>query len=304
MKNYKFASIDIGSNAVRLLFCNVLELADEKVQFKKSSLIRVPLRLGENAFTKGYLDQEKLQKLSKCISAFKNLIDINEVVGYKAFATSAMRNCSNKEEVIEKIYKETDVLIQLISGTEEAEIISSTNIPRELSTENEILYMDVGGGSTELTYKREDFTSNRSFPIGTLRILYNKPIQSQWEEISRWLKMNRLIDSKIKMIGSGGNINKIYKIHRKKNSDRFFSSEEIPEFIEKVKKMSFEERMVKLNLNADRADVILPASQIFDFVLQKTKTEIIFVPKSGLSDGIVRKLYYAYKNVKFSKDSL
>lgn len=295
MKSYKFASIDIGSNALRLLFCTAIELDNEEVQFKKSSLIRIPLRLGESAFNQGYLDSQKIMQLSKCLLAFKYLIEVNNVVDFKAFATSALRNCSNNQEIISKIKAETGLEIQLISGTEEAKIISSMNIPRELIDEEELLYMDVGGGSTELTYHNNNFISNRSFPIGTLRMLYKKPVAQQWLEIERWLKMNRLLDSKIKMVGSGGNINKIYKIHRRKNSDRFFYSAEIPNFIKKLESMSIEERMIKLNLNSDRADVILPASQIFQFVLSNTKTEIIYVPKSGLSDGIVRKLYYDHK---------
>jgi exopolyphosphatase/guanosine-5'-triphosphate,3'-diphosphate pyrophosphatase len=295
LKFLRFASIDIGSNAIRLLFSNVFETAEGPV-FRKASLIRVPLRLGADSFTNQTISIENTNRLIDTMLAFKHLMKAHDIINYKAYATSAMRDANNANEVVKLVLKQSEINIEIISGEKEAEEIASKFLWHELVNDDRILYVDVGGGSTELTYfNGEKKVDQHSFNIGTIRLLHNTVSLEEWNELKEWLIKNELNNSKINIIGSGGNINKIFKIKRRKVMDLHLTSRGLKEAHEEIAQLSYEDRIVKYFLNPDRADVILPASEIFLSIIKITKTKKIYVPKVGLSDGIVRSLYSDYK---------
>jgi exopolyphosphatase/guanosine-5'-triphosphate,3'-diphosphate pyrophosphatase len=292
VKSVNFASIDIGSNAVRFLLSYVIE-TEEGPFFRKGILLRVPVRLGEDAFLHKRILKSNRVALMEAMHSFKHLMNVKEIQGYKAFATSAMREASNGEELVNQIEKETGIHIQIISGDKEADVISGDNIPAYLAKRKKLLYMDVGGGSTEFTFYEKKSTERRSFNIGTLRLKNGLITPRQWEKLESWLEELGLKDSGVPIVGSGGNINKIFKLKRAK--DRYYiTSEDLFEFYEEANQLTETERITTYNVNPDRADVILPASRIFINVIKTTGTKKIFVPKTGLSDGIVRQLYTEY----------
>lgn len=293
----KFAAIDIGSNAVRLLISNVYDSISGPV-FKKSSLIRLPIRLGEDVFVNGKISEKKEQRLTKAMSAFKNMIDIHEVISYRACATSAMREASNGKEIAERIFKSTGVNIEIVSGTAEAEIIYANHIAEGLDNKFDYLYIDVGGGSTELTlFSNGYIKSSRSFNIGTIRLLHEKIEKWQWDEMKTWIKQQVISNKPIQAIGSGGNINKLYKLAKIKEG-KPLSFEKLKELEVILNKYSYEERMEVIGLNPDRADVILPASKIYLTAMKVADCKKIFVPQIGMSDGLVHLQYEAYKKQK------
>ncbi|MFN7013779.1 MAG: exopolyphosphatase [Bacteroidia bacterium] len=293
----KFAAIDIGSNAVRLLISNVYDGINGPV-FKKSSLIRLPIRLGEDVFVKGKISEKKEERLTKAMSAFKNIIDIHEVISYRACATSAMREASNGEEVAERILKSTGVNIEIVSGSAEAEIIYANHIAESLDNKFDYLYIDVGGGSTELTlFSNGYIKSSRSFNIGTIRLLHEKVEKWQWEEMKTWLKQKVISNKPIQAIGSGGNINKLYKLAKIKEG-KPLSFEKLKELEVILNKYSFNERMELIGLNPDRADVIVPAAKIYLTAMKVAECKKIYVPQIGMSDGLVHLQYEAYKKQK------
>lgn len=295
MNYLRFASIDIGSNAVRLLLTYVYETESGPV-FHKASLVRVPVRLGEDAFKLGYISEEKAQALKETMKSFFHLMNVYKVLGYRAYATSAMREAGNSAALIKEIKKESGIQIEVISGDIEANIISSKFEPAFIPNEEVLLFVDVGGGSTEITLLRHhEKQARRSFNIGTLRVLNGQVKAEVWDEMKSWLDSAGLLKSGIPLIGSGGNINKIFKMKRRKTTDLHVSRKALFEVLHELSPLSADERMVRYMLNPDRADVIIPASEIFLKITGFVGSKRIYVPKIGLSDGIVRSLYKEYR---------
>lgn len=293
MKLLKFAAIDIGSNAVRLLFTNVIE-DEKKTLFRKSSLIRMPLRLGEDSFNSGIISGARINKLVKTMLAFKYLMEVEDVVAYRACATSAMREATNGNDVVNHVKRETGIEIEIIEGKEEAEIIYSNGIVEMIGDLNPYLYVDVGGGSTEISlFAEKKRITTQSFDIGTIRILNNKVGKKDFKRMKDWIKGLQLNGNEVKLIGSGGNINKIYKTSGKKDGEPLLYSEltEINKFLNFY---TIDERIKVLGMNPDRADVIIPASEIFLKIMKWSGATQIIVPTIGVSDGIVRQLYKEY----------
>ena len=301
MKLLKFAAIDIGSNAVRLLLTNVIE-DEKKTSFRKSSLIRMPVRLGEDSFNDGVISERRIEKLTKTMLAFKYLMEVEDVVAYRACATSAMREASNGKEVVKRVKKETGIEIEIIDGKEEAEIIYSTQIVEMIDDLNPYLYVDVGGGSTEISlFSEKKRVATKSFDIGTIRILNNKVGKKDFKLMKEWIKDLKLNGKEVKLIGSGGNINKIYKTSAKKEGEPLLYGEliEINKFLNFY---TIDERIKVLGMNPDRADVIIPASEIFLKIMKWSDATQIIVPTIGVSDGIVRQLYKDYTKKKKGLD--
>lgn len=288
MKTKKYAAIDIGSNAMRLLINNVIE-AEGKVYYKKVAITRVPIRLGTEAFVHREISEANIQKMIYAMQAYSNLMKVHEVSSYRACATSAMREAKNGEEIIARIKKEADINIEIISGDEEAEIIYSTHIEKLINRPSNFLYLDVGGGSAECTlFSHGEIVTSKSFNIGTIRLLNDLVTEAHWEEMRLWLR-EVTKDKKMYLIGSGGNINKVFKLSRRPANEAL-SLEYIEEYLEDLKRYSYEERVLKLDLNLDRADVIIPALTIFTSVMKWANAEDIYVPKIGLADGIIKTL--------------
>ena len=263
----KFAAIDIGSNAIRLLLARVFENPDGPF-IKKESLIRMPIRLGDDAFLRKTISQEKIKKLSNTMIAFKYLMEAYEPLDYLACATSAMREAENSQKIINEIAKHSGLKLEVIDGKREANIIFSTHIAEKLSQDMAYLYIDVGGGSTELTlFHKNEPIEERSFNIGTIRILNNLVSKKQWTELKQWTKQQCKKYIKISAIGSGGNINKIFRLAGKKEN-RPITYKKLIMISKSIRQYSFEERIYKLGLRPDRADVILPASKIFSSVMR------------------------------------
>lgn len=290
----KFAAIDIGSNAVRLLLTRVIENGNQPI-FKKESLIRIPIRLGEDSFTQRKISKEKQENLLKAMNGFRFLIDAYEAVDYIACATSAMREAENGNEIVKKIKKESGINLEIIDGGKEAYIINSNHIEKKLGKNNSYLYIDVGGGSTELTlFSNDNSITSRSFNIGTVRLLENLVAKKNWKEMKNWIKENTTKYQPLIGIGSGGNINKIFRLSRKKEGSPI-SYKKIKEIYEFLKTYSLEERIKVLGLRPDRADVIIPASEIYLSVMKWGKIKQMSVPEIGLSDGLIHILYEKYK---------
>jgi exopolyphosphatase/guanosine-5'-triphosphate,3'-diphosphate pyrophosphatase len=303
LKLLRFAAIDIGSNAIRLLFSNVVE-DGKNTTFRKSSLIRVPLRLGEDSFATSIISKKKVDKLVSTMQAFRLLMEVHDVISYRACATSAMREAKNGKEVVEKVKKETGIDIEIIDGREEAEIIYANQIVELINDEKYYLYVDVGGGSTEITlFGNRKMIDSNSFNIGTVRILSGKVPKSSFTEMKDWIKNLNIGKKEISLIGSGGNINKIYKLAgRKENQKLHF--DELNEIFKFINYYTIEERIKVLGLNPDRADVIIPASDIYLKVMKWSGAKQIIVPTIGVSDGIVHNLYSDYKSKKKRISSL
>lgn len=293
----RFAAIDIGSNAVRLLLTNVYPGHEGgKTVFQKESLIRVPLRLGEEAFIDGKLSEKRAHKLIDTMKSFRQLMDVHGVVSYRACGTSAMRSITNGREVAQQIHQEANIDIEVISGEEEAEIIFSTGISYELSPKKSYLYIDVGGGSTDISLiKGKEYVASRSFKIGTLRLLNDLVSDDEWTSMKEWLIHLRKQYPKMEAIGSGGNINKMGKMYGK-NKDKYLSYTIIKAINAHLNRYTILERIRELNLKPDRADVIVPASIIFMNAMQWGSIKKIYVPKIGLADGIIKRLYAHYSN--------
>lgn len=295
MKLLKFAAIDIGSNAVRLLLSNVVENGDSVV-FRKSSLIRMPIRLGEDAFETGIISEARIQKLIKTMIAYRNLMEVEDVVAYRACATSAMREALNAPEIVERVSRQTGVNIEVINGRQEAEIVYSNGIAETLDSSKPFIYVDVGGGSTEISlFQNGQNIASQSFDIGTIRMLKEKVGKSEFDLIKMWLKNLKITGGKPKIIGSGGNINKLYRLAGKVEG-RPLSFAELQKLLAQIKSYTFEERISILGMNPDRADVIIPAARIYLKTMEWTGADKILVPTIGVSDGIVRMLYKNYRS--------
>ncbi len=287
----RYAAIDIGSNGMRLLIAKVIE-KEGVTSVQKLSLVRVPIRLGEDVFTNGFITDEKREKFIKTIKAYKLLMDIYEVKDFRAVATSAMREATNGNEIAQIIKKETDIDISLIDGKMEADLIFSTIHTQNISKSDSYLFIDVGGGSTEITiFNKGKRVESKSFKIGTVRLLQDKVDESNWEELDKWLDNVINSDKDFIAIGTGGNINRYFKLsgnlHLKPLKTDFMET-----IYDDLKSLSTEKRAEKYRLRYDRADVIVPAGKIYLTILKKCGIKEVLVPKIGLSDGIV---YYLYK---------
>ncbi len=284
------AAIDIGTNAVRLYFSNVYEKEDIIIA-EKASLLRIPVRLGEDVFQTGKISGEKCKKLIKTMRAFSLLIDVYKPVAYKAFATAAMREAENKIDIINNIKSETGIQVELIDGIREAEMVSAFNDIRFRGSHSIAMFIDVGGGSTEISaLKDRAFIDSNSFRIGTVRLLNDKVKDKEWKKLKKWLKRFENDYGKILCIGSGGNINKLIKLYGQSHKN-ILSLKDLKKGVKNLKKYTLNERIYVFGLRPDRADVIVPAGKIFKFIMKHTKSEFIYVPKIGLSDGIVTLMY-------------
>ncbi|WP_348704967.1 exopolyphosphatase [Tenacibaculum sp. 190524A02b] len=294
LKITKYGAIDIGSNAVRLLVANVIEEEDKDPQFKKSSLVRVPIRLGADAFVSGAISEKNINRMIDTMNAFKLIMKVHGVEKYKACATSAMREASNGEEVVKAIKKKTEVVIDIIDGKKEAAIISSTDLSQLIESDSTYLYVDVGGGSTEFTlFSRGKIINSKSFKIGTVRLINNKKSENKaiFKKVQQWIEENTKNYKRIALIGSGGNINKIFKMSGREQG-KPISYIYLNAQYQFLKKMTYKERISELGLNPDRADVIIPATKIYLSAMKWSNARKIFVPKIGLSDGIIKSLYF------------
>ncbi len=286
----KFAAIDIGSNAVRLLIMNVVEEGRKNV-LKKSSIIRMPVRLGDSVFTTGLIPKEKIQKLINTLEAYQKIMHVQEVVQYRCCATSAMREAQNGDEVVEQVKAATGMEIHIISGVNEAELIYSAEITTTMGENKPLLFVDVGGGSTECTLlvKRKVIDSD-SFKIGTLRLMHHTVEANEENRLKDWLIRLVTLHPKLVVIGTGGNINRYFKLSQVKEG-KALSYYHLMEMYDNLVEMKWEDRIRLTGLNPDRADVIIPAGELFLNILRWTKKKQIWVPKVGLADGIVRQLY-------------
>ena len=289
MKIRKYAAIDIGSNAVRMLVANVVEY-EKKTIFLKNSLVRIPVRLGQDAFSEGKISEVNIKRIIKSMKAFKLLMKVHGVKDYLAFATSALREAKNGSKVVEKVLEKSGIKIEIIDGKKEAKIISNTTIFDTISKEKTFLYVDVGGGSTEFSVLiKGKRTYSKSFKIGTVRLLNDKVSDKTWQAAEEWVNEHTQGHEKIYLLGTGGNINKLHKMAGIKD-DRPISYLTLNALSNKLNLLTYEERIVKLGLNPDRSDVILPAAKLFLKTLNWSGAKDIYVPKVGLSDGMIREL--------------
>ena len=284
------AAIDIGSNAARLLICEVV-IKGKETEFNRLNILRIPLQLGFDVFEKGFIGSSKKKMLIDTIKAYKQLMKVYEVEHYMACATSAMRDAQNSKEIIKEIEAETSIEIEIISGELEAEIIYENHIAELLDKEHSYLYMDVGGGSTELTlYHNNELVLQKSVNIGTVRMLTNKVTDETWEELKDICKNIAEKYNHVTGIGSGGNINKIFSLLRSKN-EKYLHANAVKEMQKEILQLSVDERMKKYNIKKDRAEVIVPAIQIYMNIFKWCGIEQILVPKIGLADGLIQHLY-------------
>lgn len=290
-----FSSIDIGSNAVRLLFANVYETKNGPVT-EKASLIRIPLRLGLDVFYDGRISDQRTEDLVKTMRAFKLLIDVYKPIGYRVAATSAMREASNNHEVLEIVKNETGLEIGMIDGIEEANIISSLGRIFVNRNYSKSLYVDVGGGSTELSLLDGDrFVTSNSFKIGTIRLLADKVEDSEWNHLKDWLQQFRADFSRMNCIGSGGNINKITKMYGHPINN-LITFDQLVFAYKQLNNMPLISRIEQMGLRPDRADVIVPAARIFVRILKWTGIGTVVAPRVGLADGLVLLQYKEMKD--------
>ena len=291
LKIEKYAAIDIGSNAIRLLIATVIEKGDKPPQFKKTSLVRVPIRLGADVFLQDKISEENYLRMLDAMNAYQLLMKTHGVVKYRACATSAMREATNGLAIAKKIKKQTNIEIEIIDGSDEAAIIASTDLKDLIETEKSFLYVDVGGGSTEFTiFANRRIVASKSFKLGTVRILNDMVRESKWDDVKKWIKKNTQAYEKISLIGSGGNINSIYKSSGSKLG-KPLSYFYLTNYYEKLKSYTYHERIFELQMNPDRADVIVPATKIYLSAMKWSKAKSIYVPKIGLADGIIKSLY-------------
>jgi exopolyphosphatase/guanosine-5'-triphosphate,3'-diphosphate pyrophosphatase len=285
----RYAAIDIGSNAVRLLIADITH-ADQGYRYKKNTLIRVPLRLGDDAFLNKKISERKAIDLLKTMIAFRNLMDVYQVSKYMACATSAMRESSNGQEIIQQLKTHANIDLEIIEGQREAHIIYANHIEEQLDIKKSYLYIDVGGGSTELSvFVNRVPVASKSFDIGTIRILDNQDRQETWEEMKLWARGNTSGLKNLVGIGTGGNINKLFKMSNEKDSLPL-SLLKLKSIYNNLNNHSLKERINLFNLNPDRADVIIPAAEIFITLMKWTGIREIYVPKVGLADGIINLL--------------
>lgn len=287
----RLAAIDIGSNAARLLIADLSNDVAGKLQFNKLNLVRVPLRLGFDVFEKGEISKEKRGMILQTMKAYSHLINAYGVSNIIACATSAMRDARNSQDIIRKIKMETGLDIEIISGEFEASLIYENHVAEQMDTDHSYLYIDVGGGSTELTFFAEGkLIFKESFNIGTIRILKEMVDDSKWNEIKEYIKQKTKGYKKIVAIGTGGNINKVFSISKKKDG-KPLTIDLLKDYYKEISSFSLEDRINVYKLREDRADVIVPALQIYINVMRWADADEIYVPKIGLADGLIQHLY-------------
>ena len=292
----RLAAIDIGSNAARLLISDVIPGTKITPEFIKIALVRVPLRLGFDVFDMGEISPQKADNVIKTIQSYKLLLDVYGVKHLKACATSAMRDASNGKEIIKKVKAETGIDIKIISGQEEASFIYENHFAEGLTVEESYLYIDVGGGSTELTFFSDGkLVFKESFNIGTIRLLKNQVSEAAWDEMKEFIKTRTKGFHHVSAIGTGGNINKVFSISKRKEG-KPLSLELLRDYYKEFSTLSLEQRMSLYKFREDRADVIVPALLIYINVMRWADAQEIFVPKIGLADGLIHTLYEEIKH--------
>ncbi|MBB1149813.1 exopolyphosphatase [Myroides sp. NP-2] len=292
LKIKKYAAIDIGSNAMRLLIMNIVEAKGKDPVFNKSSLIRVPIRLGQDVFTEGEISVASKQRMIEAMQAFYLLMRVNKVERFMACATSAMREADNGQEVAEAVFAASKIKINIIDGEKEAMIIASTDLKNYINQTKNVMFVDVGGGSSEFTiFKEGEPTASKSFRNGTVRLLNDMVSKSVWNDIQSWVKQETKDLNDLIVIGSGGNINKAFKMSGK-SQDKPLSYMYLNQQLTRLSEMTYDERIALLGLNPDRADVIIPALRIYAFAMKSSGAKQIYVPKIGVSDGIVKAIYF------------
>ena len=285
----KVATIDIGSNAIRLLISNVFSV-NGKLHHTKNSLYRVQLRLGDDSFNKGIISPKNLEKLKSTLKSFKFLMDVNDVKKYLAYATSAMRSISNAEKLLKSLEIETGVKVEIITGKKESEIVAKNDISTHIGKTKNYCFIDVGGGSTEVViYKKGEFYKSKSFKIGGVRLINGLVEDSTWKEFELWLKSHAVELKKLKIIGIGGNINKLYKLSGVKYT-KPLERKRFKKTLVRLENMSYTKKLTKLKLNPDRIDVIIPAGKIYFFMMKTLGIKQIHVPRIGLADGMVNEI--------------
>jgi exopolyphosphatase/guanosine-5'-triphosphate,3'-diphosphate pyrophosphatase len=289
MTGRRFAAVDIGSNAVRLLLSEVYE-SESGPYFRKISLIRMPIRLGKDAFILGKISPDNADRLLDTIRGFQSLVAAYRPLRFRACATSAMRESGNGEKIRRQILSQTGVDIEIIDGREEARIIFANNPKGRLADDNFWLFVDVGGGSTEITIFSNGRTVSRSFGIGTIRLLENLVHRSQWKDLKSWIDKHTRGFTNIEAVGSGGNINTIIKMGQCK-ADRTITYGKVKKVRNHLRFFSYDDRITKLGLKPDRADVIMPALKIYMSVMKWGGIRTMAVPQIGLADGMVRMMY-------------
>jgi len=295
----RIAAIDIGSNAVRMLICYVISSGENNI-FQKNSYLRLPIRLGEDSFKDGLISNSKIHKLSNAILSFKYIMNVHEVEDYQIYATSALRESKNYKEVILEIKKTTGLKINLISGLKEAKIISKGNSLEKIEFNRTFLYVDVGGGSTEFSILRKGIKKkSKSFKIGTVRLLNNSVDERMFIDIKSWLDSCLDDQDKIKLFATGGNINKIQSMTGSKIG-KPISYLSLKDLYNTLTKYNYHERMVRFDLNPDRADVIIPSLKIFISTMESVGSNKIFVPKVGLVDGMINEIFYEKNGIKLN----
>tara|TARA_A100001015_G_scaffold144675_1_gene160510 strand:- start:1745 stop:2641 length:897 start_codon:yes stop_codon:yes gene_type:complete len=286
----KIAAIDIGSNAVRMLICYVIQSGEEYI-FQKNSYLRLPLRLGEDSFRNGIISEDKIKTLIDALLSFKYIMKVHKVNEYQIYATSALRESINSSSVILKVKKATGLNINLITGLREAKIITMGNQISKLDYNKTYIHVDVGGGSTEYSIiKKGANKKSMSFKFGTVRLLNNIDFFHTKSDINSWLTSNIDFKDKIKLFATGGNINKIQSMSGTKIG-KPISYISIKDLLNKMLECDFKERMIKFNLNPDRADVIIPALEIFILTMESLEANKMFIPKTGLVDGMIKEIF-------------
>jgi len=287
----RLAAIDIGSNAARLLIADLSDDKTGKLQFNKLNLVRVPLRLGFDVFEKGEISKEKRGMILQTMKAYSHLINAYGVTNTIVCATSAMRDARNSQDIIRKVKMETGLDIEIISGEFEATLIYENHVAEQMDTDHSYLYIDVGGGSTELTFFAEGkLIFKESFNVGTIRILKEMVDDSKWNEIKEYIKLKTKGYKKIVAIGTGGNINKVFSLSKKKDG-KPLTIDLLKDYYKEIASFSIEDRINIYKLREDRADVIVPALQIYINVMRWADADEIYVPKIGLADGLIQHLY-------------
>lgn len=296
----KLAAIDIGSNASRLLITEITEAPGQKPHFAKLNLVRVPLRLGFDVFETGQISKAKVGMILQTMKAYSHLLNVYDVTKIRACATSAMRDAKNSQDIIRKVKLETGIEINIISGDEEATIIYENHIAENLDQRHSYLYIDVGGGSTELTFFAENkLVYKRSFNIGTIRLLKNLVEDNHWNEMRDAIRKHIKSKYPIEAIGSGGNINKIFSMSKRKDG-KPLTFELLKDYYKELNQFTLEQRIRTYNLRPDRADVLVPALQIYISVMRWLDINEIYVPKIGLADGLIQTLYTEIKNTQLA----
>ena len=291
----KLAAIDIGSNAARLLITEVLKDEKGNVAFNKLNLVRIPLRLGFDVFESGFISKQKIGMLLQTLKAYKHLCNAYQVAHIKACATSAMRDAKNASDIIRQVKMETAIDIDVISGDFEAGLVYENHVAENMNKENSYLYIDVGGGSTELSFFSNGIlTYKKSYNIGTIRLLKNMVTDSNWDEMKDNIRAVIKGQKQVIAIGSGGNINKVFSMSKKKDG-KPLSLELLRDYYKELGSVTLAERIIRYSLREDRADVLVPAIQIYINAMRWAGAEEIYVPKIGLADGLIRHLWEEVK---------